>query len=574
MGPYDRMRAGEEKLLGMNAPQLAERLERAIADIEHSVEFVAANPVVRFRNCGDLMQLPRMALEKAQRSFGRKLKAVKTPRIEQRPGHLVSERRKIFLAQGFLQSEIGVKAGRRLSAVAQGRLRPASQTSHNQDMRKQVSGLMELSGHRGHSRYLSKDVKGPADIGASNRNRIIHTNAWIRGGRFSLRFQCRLHDLVLPDLSKRLGRRQRRDLQASSEARSGFSFPSHMKAIRLMLVIVLSCLGISTLLGAVPDTLSLEDLQDHPERWPKTLRLPNETKWIKGLKIEKGRVMNFIELKGETMVLESGTEVHLEVPVAGSDLVAEANKLWSKLTPDQRAIDAGSLSADPSLWPEKVKVLEQLDVSNEWGRIEPGSEFKLLGVDPDGVTLGRDDLPQHPVIVEARETDVFARARERALQKPELRSSRLVAALQGKLVDAKGQAVPPAQLSATRLFAVYFGAGWCGPCRQFSPGFVDSLSQKLAQNPYLSVIYLSNDKTPAAMQSYMQKVQMPWPGVRLEAWSRDPALMAYAKGMVPQLVILDRHGRVLADSFQNDRYVGPKGAFQELLRLLDAGAAR
>lgn len=347
-----------------------------------------------------------------------------------------------------------------------------------------------------------------------------------------------------------------------------------MKAIRLSLAILLSFLVSASLRGSAPDSLSLEDLRGHPERWPEKLKLPNETKWEKGIKIEKGRVMNFVELRGDSMVLESGTEVRLVVPVAGSELVAEANRLWAKLTPEQRAIDAASLGADPSLWPEKVKVLEQLDVSNEWGRIEPGSEFKLLAVDPDGVTLGRDDLPQHPVIVDARETDVIARARGRALQKPEQRSSRLAAALQGKLVDAQGRSEPSERLADTQLFAVYFGAGWCGPCRQFSPGFVSALAPLLERNPRLAVVYLSNDKTPAAMQSYMQKVQMPWPGVRLQAWSRDPALMSYARGMVPQLVILDRHGKILADSFQGDRYIGPKTAFQELLRLLEAGAAR
>lgn len=347
-----------------------------------------------------------------------------------------------------------------------------------------------------------------------------------------------------------------------------------MKALRSLLALALSCLGSALLHGAVPSTLTLEDLQGHPERWPQTLKVPHDVKWKPGIIIKKNRVMKFVEIKGDSVVLESGTELHLEFPIAESELVAEANRLWAKLTPEQRALDLAAVSADPSLWPEKVKILEQLDVSNEWGRIEPGSAFKVLSVDQEGVTLGRDDLPQHPVIVDARETDLFEQARNRVMQKADQRSSRLIAALQGKLVDAQGQSVSPASLADTKLFAVYFGAGWCGPCRQFSPGFVSTLSPLLAQNPHLTVVYLSNDKTAAAMQTYMQKVQMPWPGVRLESWSRDPALMAYARGMVPQLVILDRYGKVLADSFQGDRYVGPKGAFQELQRLLQSGVAR
>lgn len=344
-----------------------------------------------------------------------------------------------------------------------------------------------------------------------------------------------------------------------------------MKSIHHALVITLLCLGATVLCTAAPAILTLEDLRGHPERWPRTLPLPKEVKLKPGVILAKGRSMIFVELRGDQIFLETQGETRLTLPAADSALVAEANRLWAGLTPAQREIDAAALAADPSLWPERVKVLEQLSVSNEWGRIEAGDEFPLISVEPDGVQLGRRDLPQHPVMVDARETDVFERARERVLLPPEQRPSRLAAALHGLLVDAHGKPVTPPGLAGTQLFALYYGAGWCAPCRQFSPQLVQALAPLLARNPGLTVIYLSNDKTDAAMRDYMQGGPMPWAGVPLAQWRQVPLLMSYARGTVPQLVVVDRHGRVLADSFQGDRYVGPRGVLQKLLRHLDGG---
>lgn len=350
--------------------------------------------------------------------------------------------------------------------------------------------------------------------------------------------------------------------------------PFLMKFVRLFLGLIAISSVIPSLKGSVPDTLTLEDLQGHPERWPRTLPLPEEFTSNRGWKLAKGKSMIFVELKGDIMALETNGETHLELPVAGSALVAEANKLWAKLTPAQRALDSESLSADPSLWPERVAVVERLDVSNEWGQIEAGTEFALLTFGPDGVQIGRADLPQHPVLVDARSTDLFDRARARVLLPADQRPSRIVAALNNLLVDAQGRPVNDnAKLNGAQLFAFYFGAGWCGPCRRFSPGLVKELTPLLGLNPDLAVVYLSNDKTPAAMQAYMQEVGMPWAGVRYESWSKVPLLMSYSGGTVPQLLVLDRHGRILANSFRGDRYVGPEPVKRLLLKNLKQAPA-
>jgi len=321
--------------------------------------------------------------------------------------------------------------------------------------------------------------------------------------------------------------------------------------------------------------LTLEDLRGHPERWPRTLALRQEVKgpsnrWT----LEKGKEVKFVELEGDKVVLESSRHLSITVAVADSGLVEEANRCWKALTPAQRAIDHEALIADPSLLPAKIKVMEELHVSNEWGQPQPGDEFDVLGYDADGLLMGAADRARRPIYVDARQTDLIEQARQRVLLPEAQRPSRVVAALQGRLVDAQGRAAAPARLAQARFIAIYFGAAWCAPCRKFSPQLVERLVPVMAQEPELQVVFLSNDKTPAAMQAYMQETKMPWPGIGLETWSKVPLLMNYACGTVPQLVVLDRHGKVMVDSMAGGRYVGPQHPLQVLLKHIGPGATK
>lgn len=346
-----------------------------------------------------------------------------------------------------------------------------------------------------------------------------------------------------------------------------------MQLRRLNTVVLLIGLGLAPLLGAVPSSLNLEDLRDHPERWPRTLPLPREAKTRHGAKIAQGTPMVFVELSGDRIRLEYGTEFSIVLPAAESDLVAEANQLWKALTPEQRALDYAALVADPSLWPDRVKIMEELSISNEWRQAKPGEECYLISCEADGVQLAFFDRGMQPIIVDARQTDVFERARARVLLPEAQRPSRLAEALQGHLVDAQGRKTSLANLAQAEWIAVYFGAGWCNPCRKFSPQLVQRLEPLLAQHPKLAIVFLSHDRSESAMQSYMQEVHMPWPGIGMQEWRNIGPLATLAKGMVPQLVVLNRQGQVLVDSFRGDKYVGPQPALQALLDHLEPGPA-
>ena len=78
--------------------------------------------------------------------------------------------------------------------------------------------------------------------------------------------------------------------------------------------------------------------------------------------------------------MEAGNNLLFEVDAADTDLLEAANAAWSKLTPEQRAVDLKTIMNDASLWPEKVKCLGAFTLDS--GKdIPPGQEFGFMSID-------------------------------------------------------------------------------------------------------------------------------------------------------------------------------------------------
>jgi nucleoredoxin len=324
--------------------------------------------------------------------------------------------------------------------------------------------------------------------------------------------------------------------------------------------------------AAAPATLTLNDLANHPERWPAAVTLQKDFKFGGGASAKKGQSAQILEFKGGTVVVQAGKDLTFEVQPADSDLLVSANAAWSKLTPAQREIDGAALLKDASLWPMKVKANAGFQLQNGTN-LPPGGEYEFIRYDREGVTLYAKKY-QSMLQADLGMTDTIARARELALLPREERPARIPLALEGQLVDATGKAATLGNLKDAQIFALYYGASWCGPCRQFSPSFVKYIKEAAPNNPRLAVVMMSNDKKDPDLFGYMQQEAMPWPAVTLSHLEKTPALMAYARGGIPQLAIVDRYGKLLAEAYQGQNYVGPKVPLQALVKLVNSGATK
>ncbi len=148
--------------------------------------------------------------------------------------------------------------------------------------------------------------------------------------------------------------------------------------------------------------------------------------------------------------------------------------------------------------------------------------------------------------------------------------------LKGKLVAVKNKLVQPidaAPVTRARYIAFYFGAGWCGPCHQFTPDLVAFYKEMKPKYPDFDVVFVSEDHNAAEMQKYMNETSMPWPALRWDAvkWAQASKLAGPA---IPSLVVVDSQGKVVSNSFEGNNYVGPHKVLNDLRKLLtDGGTA-
>lgn len=139
----------------------------------------------------------------------------------------------------------------------------------------------------------------------------------------------------------------------------------------------------------------------------------------------------------------------------------------------------------------------------------------------------------------------------------------LRAGLEGSLVQLGPEGVKPFRWSREpEIVALYFGAGWCAPCREFVPQLRAVYDALRAQGADTDLVFVSLDRTEGDMRRYLQRAQMPWPALDWRRLAHSPALRALAGHGPPNLVLVDRAGRVLASGWERDRYCGPSAVLK------------
>jgi thiol-disulfide isomerase/thioredoxin len=146
--------------------------------------------------------------------------------------------------------------------------------------------------------------------------------------------------------------------------------------------------------------------------------------------------------------------------------------------------------------------------------------------------------------------------------------------LKGKLVALSGNITIPENDSAVgdpKYFALYFGAGWCGPCHKFTPDLVSFYKEMKPKHPEFEVVFMSRDTSAPEMQRYMAEMHMPWPALRYDAVKWTAQLNHLCGPGIPCLVLVDGHGQIVSDSFEGAKYLGPQKVLTDLRKLLEQG---
>ena len=123
-------------------------------------------------------------------------------------------------------------------------------------------------------------------------------------------------------------------------------------------------------------------------------------------------------------------------------------------------------------------------------------------------------------------------------------------------------------LAKKKLIALYFSANWCAPCRKFTPQLVEFYNRVAPQHPEFDVVFVSFDRSPAGMETYMRETKMPWPAIDFTKLPGKEALRKYAGESIPCLVLLDDSGKVISDTYAGQKYVGPEKVLTDLNAIL------
>jgi thiol-disulfide isomerase/thioredoxin len=142
--------------------------------------------------------------------------------------------------------------------------------------------------------------------------------------------------------------------------------------------------------------------------------------------------------------------------------------------------------------------------------------------------------------------------------------------LDGKLVRLQASEIVPysaSNLSDVRMYAFYYSAGWCGPCRKVTPALAEWYRKTKAAHPEFELIFVSGDRSDITFAEYMRKNAMPWPAVRYSD-VRDPAINQFAGKSIPWLSVVSRAGGALTKNAAGGAYTEPEQIMQAVDTLL------
>lgn len=259
--------------------------------------------------------------------------------------------------------------------------------------------------------------------------------------------------------------------------------------------------------------------------------------------------------------------------------------LYAKETPAEKAPSAAEATADApegevtlkeifnhrSFWPATITLTKdqaiEMKKTDGSGTLDvdgkTGDSFKLSGVSKTGVKIRNDDAMAYiPLegtsLINDIEAKMDGKKLARVLPEPEPDPAAIAASgdlpasmakvLPDELVDSTGAPLAPGSL-AGKFIGVYFSAHWCPPCRGFTPSLVKFRN---ANADDFEVIFVSSDRTEAAMLGYMKEYNMQFAAAKYRSAGQTKLSKQFAARGIPHLVILAPDGRVITTNGRAD----------------------
>jgi len=160
-----------------------------------------------------------------------------------------------------------------------------------------------------------------------------------------------------------------------------------------------------------------------------------------------------------------------------------------------------------------------------------------------------------------------AEARARAVAAPASPETTALEMLKPKLVRCRNGSISRpdgTELENKKFVALYYSAHWCGPCRKFTPQLVEYYNRVAAAHPEFELIFVSADRSRFGWETYIREMKMPWLAIDYDQLGDLGAVRKLGGSSIPSLLLLDGNSRIIASSYDGEKYLGPQNVIAAL----------
>lgn len=108
-----------------------------------------------------------------------------------------------------------------------------------------------------------------------------------------------------------------------------------------------------------------------------------------------------------------------------------------------------------------------------------------------------------------------------------------------------GVTVYPEEVLQNKVVALYFSAGWCPPCRQFTPILREFYEDLQERDLPFEIVFIPSDKTADDMDQYMKQCHGDWLAVPFGHELIKELKKRYHITAIPKVIVVTDDGEVV-----------------------------
>jgi hypothetical protein len=192
----------------------------------------------------------------------------------------------------------------------------------------------------------------------------------------------------------------------------------------------------------------------------------------------------------------------------------------------------------------------KLDVVSE----KLNARFGVTPLDTDLMAQARkfvEDDSAGPRLLTVQKAEAEKLAAEEQAKAAEIKAEgRVAVELEGKLINSQTGEPEPLNTNAWPRYIVFLrGQSTCPITRSFAPSFIQYCNSIKSTHPEVEVVYLTIESLPDTFK-FAKELGFDWRMVSYENTTM-PSVNPIIDGRIPQLIVMDRDGRLLANGIQS-----------------------